>query len=90
MGEGMRVNITLLISGPKGDSLWTLQSKMSEEDIFYQKPAGRQPNKEAPRAAKKNKTKQKNKHTSEVPLHFRFPVASRRDRVKASFQGTVF
>ena len=27
MGEGVRANITLLISGPKGDSLWTLQSK---------------------------------------------------------------
>lgn len=58
MGEGMRVNITLLISGPKGDSLWTLQSKMSEEDIFYQKAQGdSQTKKHQEQQKKQNKTK---------------------------------
>lgn len=38
------------------------------------------------KSSKQNKTKQKNKHTSEVPLHFRISeLASRRTGVKASF-----
>jgi len=55
MGEAVRVNIMLLISGPRGESLWTLQSKECQRRISSTKSlqGNKQSNKEAPRAAKK-------------------------------------
>lgn len=75
----------LLIPGPQGERGCVLSKVRNVRGEYLSLKRLQGTNSQT----KKQQQQQENNKT-QVPLNFRFPVASGRDKVKACFQGTTF